>query len=227
LYGNSASKLARLPKAADGKYLQMISGFPAWGDPPGGTAHNLLSTTHLDTLPAAVARGDLLIGNSTPAWSRLPIGAANRVLKSDGTDVSWGQVSHTELTDVLPDQHHAQLHKDSHKTGGSDAFTVSDLLDAIARVTVRKNTGANIGSRRRLNFIEGSNITLTIADDAVDEEIDVTIASGGGVPSDTVVSETSFDQTANAGTSTTYSRGDHTHGTPPDPHAMMWALILG
>jgi hypothetical protein len=44
---------------------------------------------------------------------------------------------------------------------------------------------------------------------------------------DTVVSETSFDQTANAGTSTTYSRGDHTHGTPPDPHAMMWALILG
>lgn len=73
-------------------------------------------------------------------------------------------------------------HKDTHKTGGSDAFTGADLLDGIARVTVRKNTGADVGSRRRLNFIEGANITLTIADDAVGEEVDITITgpAGGG-----------------------------------------------
>lgn len=48
-------------------------------------------------------------------------------------------------------------------------------------VTVRKNAGADVGTRRRINFMEGTNVTLTIADDAANGEIDVTInASGGG-----------------------------------------------
>ncbi len=67
-------------------------------------------------------------------------------------------------------------HKDNHKTAGGDAFLVSDFLDAISRVSVRKNTGgANVGARRRLNLIEGANIVLTIADDAAAEEVDITI----------------------------------------------------
>jgi len=36
---------------------------------------------------------------------------------------------------------------------------------------------------------------------------------GSGVPSSTVVSETGYGQSATAGVATTYSRGDHTHGT--------------
>jgi len=43
-------------------------------------------------------------------------------------------------------------------------------------IVVRKNTGADVGTQPRLNFIEGANITLTIADDAVDSEVDITIA---------------------------------------------------
>ena len=79
-------------------------------------------------------------------------------------------------------------HNDTHATGGSDAFAVADLLDAIARVTVRKNTGADTGSRRRLNLIEGSGVTLTVADDAAGEEIDVTIAAApAGAPAFTTV----------------------------------------
>ncbi len=38
--------------------------------------------------------------------------------------------------------------------------------------------------------------------------------AGGGVPSGTVVSETSYGQAASAGAATAYSRGDHTHGSP-------------
>lgn len=53
-------------------------------------AHDILSATHSDTVPASVVRGDLMIGNSTPLWTRLAIGSANYVLQSDGTDVSWG-----------------------------------------------------------------------------------------------------------------------------------------
>lgn len=37
---------------------------------------------------------------------------------------------------------------------------------------------------------------------------------GGGTPSGTVVSETSYGQAATAGAAAAYSRGDHSHGTP-------------
>lgn len=57
----------------------------------------------------------------------------------------------------------------------TDGFT-----KANARVAVRKNTGADVGKRRRLNLIEGSNVTLTVTDDSGNEEIDVTIAAAGG-----------------------------------------------
>lgn len=42
-------------------------------------------------------------------------------------------------------------------------------------------------------------------------------AGGGGAPSGTVVSETAFGQASSAGAASTYSRGDHTHGTPANP----------
>lgn len=54
---------------------------------------------------------------------------------------------------------------------------------------ISKNSGANVNAANRsvLNFIEGSNITLTITDDAGGDEVDITIASsaGGGNVSNT------------------------------------------
>jgi hypothetical protein len=70
-------------------------------------------------------------------------------------------------------------HKASHVVTGGDAFALGDLLDATAKVAISK-AGALIGTRRKLNLIEGTNITLTMADDAVNEEVDVTIAAAGG-----------------------------------------------
>lgn len=54
---------------------------------------------------------------------------------------------------------------------------IPSTLDSNARVNVRKNSGADVGARRRLNFIEGSNVTLTVADDGAGEEVDITIAA--------------------------------------------------
>lgn len=48
------------------------------------------------------------------------------------------------------------------------------------RVEVVKNSGAVVGTRKQLNFIEGSNITLTITDDGANDQVDITIASSGG-----------------------------------------------
>jgi hypothetical protein len=50
----------------------------------------------------------------------------------------------------------------------------------ISGVDISKNSGATVGTRPKINFIEGSNVTLTIADDAGNGEVDVTIASSGG-----------------------------------------------
>ncbi len=55
-----------------------------------------------------------------------------------------------------------------------------DPLIILPRVEVSKNSAAAVGDRRTLNLIEGSNITLTIADDSGGDEIDVTIAAAGG-----------------------------------------------
>ena len=43
------------------------------------------------------------------------------------------------------------------------------------------------------------------------------IDSAAGVPADTVANETSFGLSPDAGTSTDYARGDHTHGSQPYP----------
>lgn len=89
-----------------------------------------------------------------------------------------GTSDHDSLSNVSADDHHTEDHETRHASGGDDAL--SGNLDAVAKTTVRKNTGADVGSRRRLNFIEGSNVTLTVTDDAGNEEVDITIAAPSG-----------------------------------------------
>lgn len=48
------------------------------------------------------------------------------------------------------------------------------------RIEVTRNSGSLVGTRKQLNFIEGPNVTLTIADDPGNDQIDITIASSGG-----------------------------------------------
>lgn len=60
-----------------------------WENTP-AAGHNLLSSTHSDSLTASVYRGDVLYGNSTPAWARLAHpGAASHFLISSAADVAW------------------------------------------------------------------------------------------------------------------------------------------
>jgi hypothetical protein len=74
-------------------------------------------------------------------------------------------------------------HSARHENGGGDEISVASLSGELAdaqKVAVSKNSGATVGTRSTLNFIEGSNITLTIADDAGGNEVDITIDSSGG-----------------------------------------------
>lgn len=53
--------------------------------------HNLLSSTHPDTVPATPpARGSIITGqNVATAWAKLTLGANGKFLGSDGTDAGW------------------------------------------------------------------------------------------------------------------------------------------
>jgi hypothetical protein len=44
-------------------------------------------------------RGDLLTMGSGPDFARLAVGSANTVLKSDGTDPSWGTIAEANIAD--------------------------------------------------------------------------------------------------------------------------------
>ncbi len=62
----------------------------------------------------------------------------------------------------------------------SDAYYLAKDLTwraVSADLSVRKNGGSNVGPRPRLNLLEGAGISLTVTDDSVDNEIDVTIAA--------------------------------------------------
>lgn len=119
-----------------------------------------------------------------------------------------------------------------HLTAGDDVNVTTEVVgghgrvkvalpatvNANARVAVQK-VGSGPFKRRKLNFVEGSNVTITLTDQAGSEQVDVTIAAsgGGGTPAVSVVTETSYGQNSAVGTGTNYARQDHTHGSPALP----------
>jgi len=66
--------------------------------------------------------------------------------------------------------------------------------DGTARSIFKLNDIA-IGTRRGLNFIEGTNITITMADDATNEEVECTIASTGGSVTEPTYGDIAFSTT--------------------------------
>ena len=46
--------------------------------------------------------------------------------------------------------------------------------------TIIRKAGTLIGTRRGINLVEGSNITLTVTDDSVNDRVNITISSSGG-----------------------------------------------
>lgn len=116
----------------------------AWG--PFAVNHNLLSATHPDTLAAAVARGDLVVGNAAPLWSRLPVGAAANYLRSTGLDPAWSPIllgdlpahapTHEPLgvdpvgdIDILATGVLLSGHDTRHEPGGADEVNDIDILN--------------------------------------------------------------------------------------------------
>lgn len=110
----------------------------------------------------------------------------------DGTSVKVRDNGAPPATRTLVDTTRA-INTASPVTGGGDlsadrtiGFDQTVALGNNARVAVSK-AGTLVGTRRKLNLIEGSNVTLTVTDDAAGEKVDVTIASAGGGVSEAIL----------------------------------------
>ena len=57
----------------------------------------------------------------------------------------------------------------------------SDIVSGALPFTIQK-AGTAVGTRRALNLIEGANITLTVADDAGNDRVNVTVAAAAARP---------------------------------------------
>ncbi len=111
-----------------------------------------------------------------------------------------------------------QLTTNAPITLATTALTFAEFgASGTTTVSARKNSAGSVFTRGRLNLIEGSNITLTVADDGTDNEIDVTIAAstGGGTgneysPFATLVSPSGSNQalTSSGGTALSIRGGD-------------------
>lgn len=104
-------------------WVQVAKGVSESG---GGTNALLDGSVHTDTAAGAVARGDVIVGNSTPKWSRLAKGTSREALLSDGTDVGWAPVAPCEVWGFA----------------GTTASTTSGLTSSFTDApTIQVNTG--------------------------------------------------------------------------------------
>lgn len=152
----------------------------------GGTPHDLLDgTIDQDTLAHTVARGDLIVGNSTPKWAALAIGTSAKLLQSNGTDPSWVAVSGDATvaaggaltlanTAVTPATYGDTTHVAQVTVDSKGRITAaSDVAISGASLTVKEVDGTPTVTG--VVTIEVSNGTLTDNGGG-----DVTIATGGG-----------------------------------------------
>ncbi len=133
-----------------------------------------MSITELSDVAAKSGSGTTVLFQTTPTITTPTIASFVNSTHTHLNAAGGGTITKAAISDFA--------HQATHQSGGGDALT--GLLDATARTGVSKNSAADVGARRTLNFIEGANVTLTILDDAGGEEVDITIAStaGGGSP---------------------------------------------
>ena len=182
--------MARLPVPGSdaGTWGDILNTYLSVSHAADGTlSSGVVGSTQLDK-PSA-AGGMLLSGVLT---SRPAPAGTNANLYYFATDVNGGTLyqsngsSWTLLTSGVN-------HNVRHNSGGADA--ISGNLDATARVGVAKG-GSATGSRRTINFIEGTNVTISTTDDSTNEKVDVTINASTGSTDPTIVALAGLNTTS-------------------------------
>jgi hypothetical protein len=131
-------------------------------------------TTPIEQSASVIDHGDLLglLNDDHPLYLLID---GTRAMTGD-LNMGGSDINNVGLIDGVDIEDHSARHED----GGADEVNVTNLSGVLAdaqKVTIRTNTGANVGTRPRLNFISGALIAVTATDDGVDNEVDITIGA--------------------------------------------------
>lgn len=137
----------------------------------GGVGDNFTRTnTSRFTMSAGVNEGTkvVFIGQSSEAAGRMLYGAG----APDDGDGNNG--------DFYLNTTNEDFYQKAAGTWGSAITNFKGDKGDTGDAVVVKKAGTPVGTRAGINFIEGTNVTLTVSDDAGNNEVDVTITAAGG-----------------------------------------------
>lgn len=147
-------------------------GAAQWVETASSAALNLDTASLSGTLALAQGGTNTNLSSSGPGWWRQ---------NSSGAGVTVRELLATDIPSLTSRM----------SVSGADAFSSSNLLDAVAKSQIKLN-GTTIGSRRGINLIpvagSSATIEMTVTDSAIDEHVNVQIGvAGGGVGTDELV----------------------------------------
>ena len=163
IIGNSTPKWARLAKGSAGNQLFTDGTDVSWSSP------NLLSTSHGDTLAGSVARGSVIVGNSTPKWAAVTVGANGTFLGSNGTDVTFTNPFLDMTNSVLFDEEFCGGFRGGNNLNGSGALVAGNSISGGAgHPCTRSDTvGAATGTAAYEGFNVNTNTVTNIENNGV------------------------------------------------------------
>lgn len=125
----------------------------------------------------------IVVLNSTDVGADASGAATSAVTAHDGAVDPHGDRAYTDTQIATRVPTTRTLTAGTGLTGGGDlsANRTFSVVDNTTIQKVRASLGGTlVGTRREVNFIQGANVTLTVADDNVNDRVNVTVAASGG-----------------------------------------------
>ncbi|OIO33404.1 hypothetical protein AUJ44_00430, partial [Candidatus Nomurabacteria bacterium CG1_02_47_685] len=89
LYASTPTTLAKLPVGLSNQILLVSGGLPTWASTGPGTAHEILSAQHSDTVAASKSQGDFMVVKGSGSWERLVAGTGGQMIIMNDSDPTW------------------------------------------------------------------------------------------------------------------------------------------
>lgn len=211
-YGSVTSQTAFGGAASDGSGTAVARANHTHGTPATPVTSIVAGTgISRDTATGAVTITNTGV-TSIVAGTNISVSGATGAVTVNGPSQATTVTSSTSFAQAAAAGSAATYSRGDH-THGTPATPVTTFSTTGSGLTALTNaTGAvSISNTGVTSIVAGTNISISGATGAV--------TVNGPSQATSVTSETSFGAAASAGSAATYSRGDHTHGTPAAPTA--------